>query len=329
MRTSALLIDAVSRTGALDIPLKMKRSPPVILMYHGVTASQRAGGAAGNHDGKHLAFEVFAEHLRLLRRTRRVVPLHQMVESLAHGEVRDNEVAITFDDGYENNATVAAPLLADFRMPAAFFLTTGLVGTDEAIWTDKVEMAFDRTARRTVRLGATGDVLPLHSPQERRQALVQAKAMLKRLPADAFKDALAALLHDLGNPDVAPTGDYRFMSWDQARAMADAGFEMGAHTVTHPILSRMPFAQAAQEMLASRDRVKAECGACSTTFCFPNGKASDVTPELLDFCQRHFKAGLSSERGVASAGDLLNLKRLSPSGVGRGENMQWMLLRTR
>ncbi|TFW03105.1 hypothetical protein E4K72_13080 [Oxalobacteraceae bacterium OM1] len=329
MGASAKFIDAVSRTGALDVSLKMKRSPPVILMYHGVTAARPAAGPVANCEGKHLALDIFAEHLRILRRTRRVVPLHEMVEGLARGEARDNEVALTFDDGYENNATVAAPLLADFRMPAAFFLTTGLVGTAEAIWTDKVEMAFDRTAKTTLHLRATDETLPLHTPQERRQAMLRTKAVLKRLPTPDFHHAFATILHALGDPDTAPSGDYRFMSWDQARAMSDAGFEMGAHTVTHPILSRMPFEQAAHEMLSSRDRVTQETGACSSTFCFPNGKSSDYTQELLDLCQQHFKAALSTERGPALPGELLTLRRLSPSGAGRGENIQWMLLRAR
>jgi hypothetical protein len=56
---------------------------------------------------------------------------------------------------------------------------------------------------------------------------------------------------------------------------------------------------------------------------------SDFSPALKAMCEKHFKAVLTAERGVAKPDELFELKRLSPAGLGRGENVEWMLLRAR
>ena len=80
------------------------------------------------------------------------------------------------------------------------------------------------------------------------------------------------------------------MTWAQARALREGGFEVGAHTVNHPILSRLEPAQAEQEMVDSRAAIRREVGVCSEVFCYPNGKAGDYTPAIMALSARHFQA---------------------------------------
>ncbi len=328
-RIASLLIDAAARSGALALALALKRSVPLILMYHGVSARRGAPDSLRNYDGKQIAAAFFIKHLRLLRRMRRVIPLSELVAGLEQRQDMSNAVVITFDDGYENNALVAAPALADFNMPAAFFLTTGLVGTESCIWTDRLEIALDRTDAVSLQLPGSGANLPIRSLGDKRRALISVKAMLKLRARQRVEDIAEEICRRLGVVDICAEGDYRFMCWDQARALVRTGFEVGAHTVTHPILSNLPFDEAVLEILSSKARIERETGQCSSTFCFPNGKRSDFSVELMGVCRRHFKAALSSERGAASVEDLFELKRLSPAGPGRGETLEWLLLRTR
>jgi peptidoglycan/xylan/chitin deacetylase (PgdA/CDA1 family) len=100
------------------------------------------------------------------------------------------------------------------------------------------------------------------------------------------------------------------MSWTEARQLRAAGFDIGAHTVNHALLSRMPMAEAEREIIESRSRILAEIGSCSATFCYPNGKRRDYSPEVRDFCGRHFAAALSTEAGAARQEDLYELRRV-------------------
>jgi peptidoglycan/xylan/chitin deacetylase (PgdA/CDA1 family) len=325
-RGKTMLIETASRTRALELALKLKRSPPIILMYHGVSVSPVSDGLR-NCEGKHITPDLFVTHLQKLQRTRRVISLKEMMAGLQGKQDMSNTVALTFDDGYENNLLAAIPLLTDFKMPATFFLATGFIGEERCIWFDKLEIALEQTKATSFNLPDNGGSMPIATFAEKRQALSKAKKMLKAKATRSLDEEVVKLIGQLGVTGFHPEGDYRFMTWDQVREIARAGFEIGAHTVTHPILSKIPYDDAVAEILGSRERVQQEVGQCSPTFCFPNGKMSDFSPELKAMCQQHFNAVLTAERGVASSDELFELKRLSPSGPGKGENIEWMMLR--
>ena len=336
---SALVRLAVS-TGCAAFALKVRRSNPLILMYHGVSSTNRNESMLRNCESKHTAASLFNEHLTALRKSREVISLDEMTAGLRSGHDLSKTVAITFDDGYRNNFSVAADLLTRHKMSATFFLATGFIDTEQLIWTDKLELVLDRTSRKSLRL----DIPPLEQqPQQPRQprydfplvshtekrvALRALKAALKKLNPRQLADSIAGIEEQLQVNEVVADGDYLFMTWNQARALTRAGFEVGAHTMTHPILSRISDDDARIEILGSRDRVYAELGQCSSTFCYPNGKHEDYTRACVDICQSHFKAALSTTRGAAHVNDMFELKRFGV-GASSSSSLTWTLLRER
>jgi len=319
------VVRAIVGKRAIGWALDRVQSHPAILLYHGVSVGSVSGNLR-NCEGKHIPRDAFAEHLKTLRRSRRVIPLHEMVERLHRGEDLRRAVAITFDDGYENNALIAAPLLADANMSATFFLTTGFIGTGRFMWTDKLETMLDRTAASSVVLRTTGRVMSLCSLEDKRIALGEIKAALKLLPHSQCLGAVEEFADQLRVGECLADGDYRFMNWDQARSLVRAGFAVGAHTANHPILSRIPLEAAQDEILGSRDRINAELGQCSTTFCYPNGRATDYTKELTEFCKRHFRAALSANRGPARVEEIYELRRFGATVGPAVSDIEWMLL---
>ena len=302
---------------------------PIILVYHGVSACPVLGPIQ-NWDAKHLPLDTFAGHLRMLKRWRHVVPLAEIIDGLRTGKNMRRWAAITFDDGYENNASHAAPVLADFKMCATFFLSSGYIGVDRWTWTDWLENIFASTREKSVMPPGFAQPLPLTSAMEKRAAITKIKTALKRMPHEHCKVSLEELAFQLGNVEsTSPHGDYRFMSWDQARELSRGGFEIGAHTINHPILSKIPFPEARQEILGSRDRIVAELGKCSETFCYPNGHSSDYTAEHMALCREHFQAALSTNQGVADARHLYELQRFGTPRGRMAPYIEWMLFRGR
>jgi peptidoglycan/xylan/chitin deacetylase (PgdA/CDA1 family) len=90
--------------------------------------------------------DVFESHLAWLTRECRVVGLRELVATRPDGPVSAPIVALTFDDGYEDNLTVALPLLRKHGLPATFFVTPGLVERDPLVLD-----GFSRALRRDVR----------------------------------------------------------------------------------------------------------------------------------------------------------------------------------
>jgi peptidoglycan/xylan/chitin deacetylase (PgdA/CDA1 family) len=117
------------------------------------------------------------------------------------------------------------------------------------------------------------------------------------------------------------------MSWAEARSLASAGFELGAHTVNHPILSQLSFAEAREEILESQRRVEAEVGRCSRVFCYPNGSRDDRTPEIIELCRSHFWAALSTNFGSARPSEMFELRRVGAATAGEPQTLTWQLLK--
>jgi peptidoglycan/xylan/chitin deacetylase (PgdA/CDA1 family) len=288
---------AAGKLGVARRFLAPGRGEPIVLMYHGVAANDSGGLAVGDH--KHVGENLFREQLQLLALYRRIVPLSSLIDGLLSRADCRGMVAITFDDGYLNNAQCAAPILREHAVSATFFLASGFIGANRWAWTDRLEYVV-----------ATAPGLA----EARDELLRQMKAQLKTLDWKLAEERVAEFGVRCQVPNAAPHGQYRFMGWDDARALVRQGFEVGAHTVNHAILSRVPLAEAAEEILESQARVKAETGSCSRTFCYPNGKQTDYTPEVMDICRLHFDAALSAECGAARLEDRFEIRRIGVDG---------------
>ena len=70
------------------------------------------------------------------------------------------------------------------------------------------------------------------------------------------------------------------LTWDQVRTMTATGIEMGAHTQSHPILTRVSLAQARQELEGSKNRIEAEINQPVKLFAYPNGLSTDFNADL-------------------------------------------------
>jgi peptidoglycan/xylan/chitin deacetylase (PgdA/CDA1 family) len=95
------------------------RKSPSVIAYHAV------GDCADDPYGLFVSKSDFEKQMAFLARRREVVPLDVVV---AGEGFRGPTVAITFDDGYRNNLTVAAPILRRFGLPASVFVATGWLG---------------------------------------------------------------------------------------------------------------------------------------------------------------------------------------------------------
>jgi len=172
----------------------------------------------------------FAEHLEHLRALRSAIPLRNAAE-----EGDSGGVAITFDDGYADNATLAAPMVAEAGLPATWFITAGRLGRRRFWWDRLAEglLGPHGTPDSTdVEVAGRALWLDLRSTEARRTALFFLHRRLSALPPDAIEDAVDRILGRLGAPE--PAADNLTMTVDQLRVLADLPLqEVGAHTRTH------------------------------------------------------------------------------------------------
>lgn len=281
-----------------------------ILMYHGVVERPLVPAC-----WQQLPVAAFRRQVEWVGRRFRVLPLVEALDRMREGTLPPRSCALTFDDGFENDVSVAAPILARLGLPATVFVVTDLLGTTEVPWPDRLYLAFART--RATRLdGAPAGlgVLPLGSDEARGDAYVQVVRALKALEPRAKDGALVALTDALGAPRTPEPGEFRLMTWEQAIALDRGGLVgIAAHTRTHEILARLPTVEAVRDqVIASQRALTARLGRAPRVFAYPNGRAVDVDDRAkAAVVEAGIPWALTTVEGFATAaGDPLALPRL-------------------
>src|SRR5262245_2372923 len=186
-------------------------------------------------------------------------------------------VLLTFDDAYRSFATVAWPVLRRRGLAAALFVPTAYPGGELGAFSwDRVQRACQHTARRDA-LAAGGATLPLATAGERRAAAGRAKELVKALPHAQGMALVEELCRELGARPV----EHDVLSWNELRRLAREGVAIGAHTRSHPLLTRVGPGEARTEILGSLDDLRRELGRVPALFAYPDGQVSAAALSIL------------------------------------------------
>lgn len=254
---------------------------PLVVTYHGV----HDGSLADDHarfSTKHVGVGDFRRQLEWLRRHYEIVPLSEIESILREGRWRRGVAAITFDDGYENNLTVAWPVLKALGLPATLFVTVEVVDRRRPYDHDRIELSLRYASARRIDLEAGGArrTFELCDDATRAAAVYAAKAWYASLPADKaarWLDQLMAQCWQDDFVDRCPVA-YRPLTWPQVRRLSDEGFEIGSHTLSHPHLARVDDARLRRELTESRAVLEAKLGRPVLRVSYPYGSVDARTP---------------------------------------------------
>jgi peptidoglycan/xylan/chitin deacetylase (PgdA/CDA1 family) len=251
------------------------------LMYH--RFSHRSTG-----DPRFVDAATLASQLDLIRRHHTpVTPDHHHAVHV-HGEPAPGPcpVVLTIDDGYRDTLEVAHPLLRERGLPAMLFMTTGLADGPFWFWWDKIEYVVHEAPAAEHDLDVLGRTLrlDLRTPAGRRRAWSDVADRCRFASNETKLQFIDTLADTLGVdlPAEAPER-YRGVTWDELRSMVREGLLVGAHTVSHPILSRVPQSDGEREIGESRARLEQELACEIPWFCYPQGGPADYTAELCRY----------------------------------------------
>ncbi|WP_448266964.1 polysaccharide deacetylase family protein [Nostoc sp. DSM 114159] len=272
----------------------------LILMYHRV--------AEANSDPWSLCVtpKHFAEHLEVLREYGYPLHLQELIKKLDDRQPVHRSIVVTFDDGYADNLYNAKPLLEKYDIPAVVFVTTGGIDQKHEFWWDELD-------RLLLQPGTLPDLLQLNINSRTYQwELGEAKHYsetdfqrdrhwrMDREPGeDSTRHTLYRSLYQLlqflsvyersklleelviwANTEAVGRSTHRSLSNEEMLVLESGGLiEIGAHTVTHPFLSKLPIASQRDEIQQSKDYLEKILGHPVTSFSYPNGSyISDTIP---------------------------------------------------
>lgn len=258
----------------------------------------------------------FDEMLSWITQWFNVIPLDEAVERLQKNALPPRAAAITFDDGYEDNYSIAMPLLIKHGISATFFIATGFLNGGR-MWNDSIIEAIRQTNESSLDLTSLGlDMITVSSPQEKRLAISKIIGTLKYDQIEARREK-SELIGQLAGVEL-PTN--LMMASEQVQQMRTQGMQIGAHTVNHPILAKIDLKAAELEIRNSKEFLEGLLHEPVKLFAYPNGKpGQDYLPEHAELAkQLNFSAAVATSRGVASSkSNPFNIPRFTPWDIKR------------
>jgi peptidoglycan/xylan/chitin deacetylase (PgdA/CDA1 family) len=232
-----------------------------------------------------------------------------------------NPALVTFDDGYRNNLTFAAPVLLRLGIPALINVAAGHIGRNAMLWPDEVVWRVlnwpepdlpspDGSRKSPAPAGFT----------ERAQLAARVREECKRVSFEQLGVYLTTLRkHQLPEEqdDV-----HALLSWEEVKRLKALGFDIGSHTMRHPILTQLPASEVERELQDSKRLIEEMLGSECECFAYPNGGPRDVSPAVVEQVRR---AGYSfaftvMDRLATPADDPLTLDRVYvPAAVTQTE----------
>jgi len=280
----ALKIIAVSQS------LRLKQPRLAILTYHQIVSH------AGPYVPGEFTVATFEQHIRVLKKNFNILSLSSAIELMQNDKLPPLALAITFDDGYRNNFTEAIPVLYKNNIPAAIFVVSHIL-QGNVLWSQVVNECIRRTELETLDLSDI-DVgcYTLNGASQKLFAITDIKDKLKY--ADQHKRLSAVSeIHRRCNVNLQNI----MMSAEDLSKLKQYNIEVGAHTVTHPVLNLVSDDMASHEIRDCKSDIERQLRYTVKFFAYPNGKPDK------DFSARHvdmvvdagYVAAFSTQYGAA------------------------------
>jgi peptidoglycan/xylan/chitin deacetylase (PgdA/CDA1 family) len=262
-----------------------------------------------------------ARVVRYLRRCRfDLVSLDEMHRRLAEGDFRWRRfVCITIDDGYRDTMEFAYPILKKYGVPFAVYIPTSFPDRLGELWWLALEAVVARNLRISLLVNGKEQSFDCGTLADKQHVYDQLYRYVRRL---ATEEELRNVVRDLCgryNVDIAEFCRDLCMSWDElARLANDPLVTIGAHTVNHVMLAKVPERLARSEMQMSRSVIEASLGIRPEHLSYPVGDKTSAGPrEFRIASDLGFKTAVTTRPGVlfrSHAGHLTALPRISLNG---------------
>lgn len=235
----------------------------------------------------------YKELLKYLARTCEFVDVSDAVPD---DSGRKPRLAVTFDDGWADNADRAFEPLRALGIPATIFICPDRVGQTLPFWPERAASMLRSAERHSQNLRAK--VVNELTGSNCASASDEILEHLKRLPTLEREGRLSKAAAVAGWDVAAEDGLDSTMSWEQIERLRDCGISFGSHTSTHEILTTIAPAEALLQLRESRAAIKAQLGSDCRTFSYPNGDWSAETRELVR--EAGYDLALANQSGVWS-----------------------------
>ena len=223
--------------------------------------------------------EQLEEHLRFFKSNFTVVNQDDLVTLFKQPEKvkQDRYLAITFDDGYIDNYSLALPMLKRHGLSATFFIATGLVGNQVLPWWDKVAYLLKSSGASSIKIAGWESTIESKGNQQLFVRMVLKQFKSCPLSAD---EQIRQMEEKLNFTAQYPTPE--FMTWDNVKTLHESGMDIGAHSHNHFILTKLTDEEILFELQHSKALLEDHLKIPIKAFSYPIGNQSTYNQSVIE-----------------------------------------------
>jgi peptidoglycan/xylan/chitin deacetylase (PgdA/CDA1 family) len=229
-----------------------------------------------------------------------LISLDEMHARLNAGDFRRRFVCITFDDGYRDTLQHAYPILKAARVPFTVYVATSFPDRLGELWWLALEAVIAENERIGLPIEGENRTFDCRTVAEKRALYEELYWWLRSRPTEAEMRAIVRDLAVCYQVDIAAFCRELCMDWPElAQLAADPLVTIGAHTVSHPVLAKLPAHNVRAEMDLSRSVIEAALALRPEHLSYPFGNPAAAGPrEFAIAAELGFKTAVTTRPGV-------------------------------
>lgn len=261
-----------------------------VVTYHGIVPRGYESLDA-SLDGNLITADTLRQQIHLLKaRYCLVDPGDVLAWSQGKRDLPPKAVLLTCDDGLLNHFTDMLPVLKQEDSKCLFFVTGASAGPERRVlWYEELFLVFVNAPCGPFEISSEGVTIRgnMGSREQRRLVWwtsVQRLSQVAEPKRQAFLESARQRFQtekERSDPDSAQGPRFGLLIPEEVRELADAGMTIGAHTMSHPVLSQLPPELAWDEISECRKSLESVIQSEVWAFAYPFGDAQSVNPRVL------------------------------------------------
>ena len=294
--------------------LGRKKKMPRILFWHGVLDSPYYDRRV---QANQIQFREFEKQIKYLKKHFCFISLDEFYDSFVNNvPFSGKEIIVTFDDGYKNNFTIAAPYLQSENIPFAVFVSTKLVDKEWFVPTYLFRSALLSPLLSKLDLPLLDITYEFRKETDRIKAMNDVISFAKTESDEKVHTLLHNIEEQLGHGNREEINSHfeseRIMSWNDVRQLVSMGGIIGSHTEDHSILhEKQKDDDIKHQLKDSKNKIIRNFGKCDY-FAFPNGDYASVCARSLEAAKDFYKMSFAvTGKCVSKQDDISYISRIS------------------
>ena len=254
-----------------DYSLFLDKSKVTIFLLHGVIKEHRY--RVRNYTRKHISEQEFLNFIETVSIKGNAISLDYFIDCESHENLPEYAYVVTFDDGFKNNLTNAAPILSSYKIPSTFYITTGFVLNNQGSWIDLIEARLENTSSFNVENFHPNFDGKYSNTESMTQFLDKIRVVVKNdLSIDPYKFA-SELVQKIKPGTVHYERELdEMLSVDDIRSLDNNPlFTIGGHGHTHRLLSSLERVELEFEIKNSINIIEKIVGHKIRHYSYPEG----------------------------------------------------------